>query len=173
MNHRFTRRAALPMIGTLGLTAFVKPAIGRAFDEKDAGLSPATFLGTWTYRSFLSNPDISVDFNTLEFARATIVIDSAPQGILRGRLSFGNDYLALKGSISYGNPFTARFQGTGATAGTKGWIYDYLGFLVPDWPDGVDQRAAIVGSVIRTVPHSDGKAKAGVVASFIAVKHDS
>jgi hypothetical protein len=40
---------------------------------------------------------------------------------------------------------------------------------MPLLPDGVDQRSAIAGMVIRTLPHSDGTAKAGVVASFIAV----
>jgi hypothetical protein len=50
------------------------------------------------------------------------------------------------------------------------WVYDYIGYLVPIWPNGVDQRAAIVGSVIRTVPHSNGQARAGYTASFIAVK---
>ena len=39
------------------------------------------------------------------------------------------------------------------------WIYDYIGWLVPVWPNSNDtlQRAAIVGSVVRTVPHSGGK----------------
>ena len=50
---------------------------------------------------------------------------------------------------------------------------------MPDWPNGVQQRAAIVGSVVRTIPHSgavkDGQktiAPAGVVASFYAVRTD-
>jgi hypothetical protein len=71
-----------------------------------------------------------------------------------------------------------RFQGTGIVAGEQ-WIYDYEGYLVPDWPNGVQQRAAIVGSVVRTIPHSgavkDGQktiAPAGVVASFYAVRTD-
>jgi hypothetical protein len=41
--------------------------------------------------------------------------------------------------------------------------------LIPIWPNGVDQRPAIVGSVIRMVPHSNGQARAGYIASFIAV----
>lgn len=94
-----------------------------------------------------------------------------------GRLSFGTDYLALKGTLTYGNPFTARFQGVGATAGTiengKPWIYDYLGFVAPAWPNGVNQRPAIVGTLVRDVTHSDGQAKAGMVASFIAVRKDA
>jgi hypothetical protein len=124
----------------------------------------------WTYRSFLSNPDIDTEFNKLEFARATLVIEQTPFGVLRGRLSFGDDGLGLKGGVTFGNPFTARFQGRGDSAGTKGWIYDYLGFLVPVWPDGVDQRPAIVGTVLRTVAH--GQSPAGVVASFVAARRD-
>jgi len=167
MKRSMSRRAALGAVGAVGL-GFLADALG---DDKKPD-AEATFKGTWTYRSFLSSPDITVDFNKLEFARATLLIERAPFGVLRGKLSFGDDYLALKGRISYGNPFTARFQGKGATKGTKGWIYDYLGYLVPMWPNGVDQRPAIVGTVIRTVPHSDGMAKAGVVASFIAVLQD-
>ena len=60
------------------------------------------------------------------------------------------------------------FRGRETLMGEMGlrlrWIF------VPIWPNGVDQRAAIVGSVIRTVPHNNGQARAGYVASFIAVK---
>uniref|UniRef100_UPI0040475111 hypothetical protein n=1 Tax=Roseivirga sp. TaxID=1964215 RepID=UPI0040475111 len=48
------------------------------------------------------------------------------------------------------------------------WVYDYNGYYIPNWVEGVNQIPAIVGSVIRTEPH--GQAKAGVVASFIMVK---
>ena len=45
---------------------------------------------------------------------------------------------------------------------------------IPDWPNGIDQVAAFVGSVIRTIPHSGGQpgtvSPAGVVCSFYAVK---
>jgi hypothetical protein len=167
-----TRRTACRTFGAVGLGTLVQ-ALGAAEAADEAPKqAEATFSGSWTYRSFLSNPDIKVDFDKLEFARADLVLEKAPFGVLRGKLVFGDDFLTLKGSLSYGTPFTARFQGIGATADTKGWIYDYLGFLVPQWPNGVNQRPAIVGTVIRTVDHSDGKAKAGVVASFIAVKQD-
>lgn len=53
------------------------------------------------------------------------------------------------------------------------WVYDYLGYLVPVWPNGVDQRPAIVGSIVRTKPHSMGNAPAGYVAQWIAVKQDA
>ncbi len=83
--------------------------------------------------------------------------------------------MTLKGARSYGDPMHARFQGVGVVSGET-WIYDYIWYLVPNWSNGVDQRPAIVGSVIRTVPHSSGTpgavSPAGVVCSFIAVKAD-
>lgn len=166
MSHEMTRRAALGAFGLGGIVALT-PA-GTSAEQSGAG---ATFHGVWTYRSFLNNPKIDTEFNDLEFARATITIQNAPFGVLVGKIRWdGDEGLALNGSLSYGNPSTARFQGRGDTSTTMGWIYNYLGFLVPAWPDGVDQRPAIVGSVIRTVPH--GNSPAGVVASFIAVRRD-
>jgi hypothetical protein len=33
-------------------------------------------IGTWTYRSFVNNPDLSVPFNNLEFGRYSIFLSS-------------------------------------------------------------------------------------------------
>jgi len=135
---------------------------------------PDILVGTWTYRSLLSNPDLSVDFNTLEFGRGNIRIDPAPMQQLNG-LIYGEGWqLTLKGAITYGDPFTLRFQGKGVV-GNAEWIYDYVGYLVRDWPNGIDQRPAIVGSIVRTIPHPTGPdgrstAPAGFVAQWIAVK---
>jgi hypothetical protein len=59
--------------------------------------------------------------------------------------------------------------------GGEEWVYDYVGWLVPVWPNSTAtlQQPAIVGSVVRTVPHSGsggGVSPAGVVASFYAVR---
>jgi hypothetical protein len=67
-----------------------------------------------------------------------------------------------------------RFQGKGIVSGEM-WVYDYIGWLVPTWPnsDSTLQRDAIVGSVVRTVPHKSGgggENPAGAVASFYAVR---
>ncbi len=143
----------------------------------DEPRGPNPLLGGWTYRSFVNDPDPNTPFGNLQFALADLRFDGADFGQVAGRLTFGDDYLALKGTITYGNPFTVRFQGVGATAGTieqgKPWIYDYLGFVAPAWPNGIDQRPAILGTLVRTVSHSQGQAKAGVVASFIAVRKDA
>lgn len=133
------------------------------------------FVGKWTYRSLLNDPDVNTDFDSLEFGRGTIVIEPAPMQILTGVIGGPGWSLKLSGSRQYGTPMRLRFQGVGIVSGEK-WIYDYEGYLIPHWPDGVQQRPAIVGSVIRTIPHSGGTpgtvAPAGVVASFYAVKVD-
>lgn len=133
------------------------------------------FVGSWTYRSLLNDPDVATNFEKLEFGRGTIVIEEAPMQTLVGTIGGPGWSLALAGARSYGNPMHARFQGTGIVGG-ENWVYDYQGYLVPNWPNGVNQRPAIVGSVIRTIPHAGGQpgtvAPAGVVASFYAVRTD-
>lgn len=136
------------------------------------------FEGTWTYRSFLNDPDISKSFNDIEFGRGTIIIEQAPMQALKGTIGGPGWSLVLKGSRAYGNPMHVRFQGKGVIGGEE-WIYDYDGYLVPPWPNGVQQVPAMVGSIVRTVPHSGGASKgggpppinpAGVVASWYAVR---
>lgn len=131
------------------------------------------FVGTWTYRSLLNDPDVTTDFDKLEFGRGTLVITEASPDTLGGTIGGPGWSLSLHGSFGYGSPMQVRFEGRGLVGGEE-WIYDYIGWLVPVWPNSNAQleRAAIVGSVVRTVPHSSngGTAPAGVVASFYAVK---
>ena len=133
------------------------------------------FAGKWTYRSLLNDPDVNTDFDKLEFGRGTLVIDDGPVGLLTGTIGGPGWSLALHGSRAYGSPMQVRFQGKGIVSGSE-WIYDYIGWLVPVWPnsDATKQRAAIVGAVTRTIPHpsNGGTAPAGVVASFYAVRTD-
>ena len=49
-------------------------------------MSDNPFVGTWTYRSFLNDPDVNTAFNDLEFGRGTIVIAEAPLQILEGTI---------------------------------------------------------------------------------------
>ncbi len=129
------------------------------------------FVGTWSYRSFHNNPDLEVEFGDLRFGAGELNLTEVSIGTLQGTLGGTGWSLALKGRFSYGNPFTIRFQGSGEIGG-EDWVYDYHGFLAPLWPNGVDQRPAIVGTIVRTVPHSGGQSAAGYVASWIAVKQD-
>ena len=133
------------------------------------------FVGKWTYRSLLNDPDINSHFNDLEFGRGTIEINADAMQILTGVIGGPGWSLKLKGSREYGSPMRVRFQGVGHVNGEL-WIYDYEAYLVNHWPNGIQQQPAMVGSVIRTIPHS-GSAPgsvnpAGVVASFYAVKTD-
>jgi hypothetical protein len=140
-------------------------------------MSDNPFVGTWTYRSLLNDPDINQDFDKLEFGRGNLVIEEAAPELLTGTIGGPGWSLALHGSRAYGSPMQVRFQGRGLVSGEE-WVYDYIGWLVPVWPnsDSTLQRPAIVGSVTRTVPHSSdsdgGTAPAGVVASFYAVRQD-
>jgi hypothetical protein len=134
------------------------------------------FVGSWTYRSLLNDPDGTIPFDKLEFGVGTIVINDGPFELLTGTIGGEGWSLTLRGSRSYGSPSQVRFQGKGLVSGEE-WIYDYIGWLVPVWPNSTDllDRPAIVGSVIRTIPHSSsggGTAPAGVVASFYAVRVD-
>jgi len=139
-------------------------------------MSDNQYVGSWTYRSLLNDPDGSTDFDKLEFGEGTIVIRDAAPELLVGTIGADGWSLNLHGSRAYGSPGQVRFQGKGLVGGEE-WIYDYIGWLVPVWPNSNAQlqRPAIVGSVIRTIPHSNGQggtAPAGVVASFYAVKID-
>lgn len=132
------------------------------------------FVGSWTYRSLLNDPDIATDFAKLEFGRGQIVIEEAAPQLLKGSIGGEGWSLVLHGSREYGSPMKVRFQGKGLVNGEE-WVYDYVGWLVPVWPNSSVslQRGAIVGSVTRTVAHSSngGTAPAGVVASFYAVRN--
>jgi len=140
-------------------------------------MSDNPFVGSWTYRSLLNDPDINTDFDNLEFGRGTLVITAPSSDTLGGTIGGTGWSLDLHGSIGYGSPGQVRFQGKGLVQGEE-WIYDYIGWLVPVWPNSNDslQTAAIVGSIVRTIPHSGGEpgtvAPAGVVASFYAVRVD-
>jgi len=69
------------------------------------------FVGTCTYRSFLSEPNRDRAFNDLEFGRDTIVIDNGPMQSLKGMTGGPDWLLALNGFRSYGNPMHAHFLG--------------------------------------------------------------
>ena len=71
-----------------------------------------------------------------------------------------------------GEPSSFQIVGIGRPGtDTAGWEYHYHGHLTRHWPDGVDQRPALVGSVMRAKPQEAHRlAPAGYVAPFIAVK---
>jgi hypothetical protein len=111
---------------------------------------------------------------SLLFAEAQWLVENAPADQFRGQLRFGpGEVMDLNGTITAetsGAVHTHIICEGRAGTSTAMLFYDYDGWLTSSWPNGVDQRPRIVGSVIRVKPH-DG-APAGYVASFIAVKQD-
>jgi len=140
-------------------------------------MSQNPYVGSWTYRSFYNDPDPhldangNADFNAVQLGFGTIVIRESGPEQLSGTIGGDGWSLDLFGSMTGGNPGQVRFQGKGVVGGNE-WIYDYIGWLVPVWPNGVQQVRAIVGSIVRTIPHpssSGGTSPAGVVGSWYAV----
>lgn len=136
--------------------------------------------GVWTYRSFRNRPEPVQNLQQILFGEGELQIETEPDGkFTDSTLNFGPDLpMVLSGGVlatdqpaGQQRPVAVHFQAAGVTGTqTEGWVYEYIGYLVPDWPNGIDQRPAIVGSVIRVVAHSGGQASAGYVASFVAVK---
>ena len=138
---------------------------------------PAVELaGKWTYRSFHNNPDFVTDTAehalSLFFAEATFEFAQSKGDTIAGAIDWEGGGLDLKGAClpsSEAAPLTISLVGTGRPGtDTEYWRYDYFAHLAHEWPNGVGQTPALVGSVIRVKPH--GGAPAGYVASFIAVK---
>jgi hypothetical protein len=129
----------------------------------------SNFSGVWSYRSLLNDPDLTLAFNDLQFGAGELNLLEPEPGRIGGSLGGTGWSLSLDGAAVEGLPTTLRWQGRGTING-EDWVYDYLGYVVPAWPDGVSQTDTIVGSVIRTVPHSNGQAQAGFTATFYAVR---
>jgi hypothetical protein len=141
-----------------------------------AALEASTLAGKWTYRSFHNNPAM-IGSNPkkaldLLFAEATFNFEPLSSTTFKGTIDWPGGGLDLKGTIrpSSGDAVAIiEIVGLGRpNTKTAGWEYDYAGQLAHQWPKGVNQVPAIVGSVIRANPHGD--APAGYVASFIAVR---
>ncbi len=128
-------------------------------------------FGTWAYRSFLRDKDLSTPFDNLRFGAGTMVLEDAGNGVIQGSLGGSGWSLDLQGHWTDGDPNMMKVTGSGEIGGEL-WVYDYLGYLAPAWPDGVEEVPSILGSIIRTEPHSGGTAPAGFVASWYGVKQD-
>jgi len=137
----------------------------------------ASLLGTWSYRSFINNPEpvgSADEALALIFGEGVLtIVDADPAQGFNATLSFGGDaVMDLKGDVVAADPgglLTARAIGAGrAGSPVADFRYDYLFFEVPVWPAGIDQRQALVGSVVRAADH--GSARKGATASTITVK---
>lgn len=139
----------------------------------------ADLAGTWTYRSFVNNPapvQSPDDAARLIFGEGELTIASAtPETGFRATLSFGGDaVMDLAGDVVAANgvqPLTATVEGRGRPGSPiADFAYDYVFYLVPDWPAGIGQRQALVGTVLRAADH--GSARKGVTASTVTLRRD-
>ena len=144
-------------------------------------MQASDLAGKWTYRSFRNNPaPVDGDLENLSkllFAEAEFTFAISGNS-LTGVIDWGSNGLDLTGTIHPATadaPLKVEIVGLGRAnpppsdpASTAGWEYDYYAYAAHEWPTGVNQVPALVGSVIRAKPH--GSAPAGYSASFIAVK---
>lgn len=140
--------------------------------------------GKWTYRSLLNGKNVNTDFDSLAFAAATMEMKTHGKDSISGTIYWFLDSLntikqglVLSGTYFYNDTTTCYFlQGMGDSALlTTGWQYNYQGYAVPKWPEGVNQATVLVGSVVRVKKHScdslgNNCHPAGVVASTYIVK---
>jgi hypothetical protein len=142
-------------------------------------MSPQDLAGVYTYRSFLNLPQPAPDFNILRFGEAELSIAVGEDGSVTGTLAFPADpgagdraFMDMTGRATDGSPPALELEGIGRPGtGTADFDYKYCAYPAPAFADAVDERAALVGTVMRAKPH-DG-APAGATASFIAVRRDS
>lgn len=171
MERKSPRLVGLSLLAGFIAAFTVSPAHGQSPvpDPKVAGL-----VGKWTYRSFRNNPAPGTPVDNLLFGEGVISINSAEGGVISGTIDFGPGFeMELKGTMRDGPPIAVRFEARGVGAQNKDWLYDYDGILGYHWPQGVDQKDSLVGTVLRAQPHSNGQAPAGVTVSFIAVRQDA
>ncbi len=158
-----------------------------------------SLAGQWTYRSYRNDAGVLVNADAGPTVQALTAIygdgvATAASALKALNLVFGEGIItfdppagnALTGNLDMGGGYVLDFKGTMQTApsgdisivvigtgraGTKteNWEYDYKASTTPKWPNGVNQVPTLVGTVIRAKPHNG--APAGVVASFIAIKH--
>jgi len=121
----------------------------------------------------MSNPDIDVKFDDLEFGRGELVVEYICLGKFIGRLVFGDDYeFRLTGTVNPGDPPIISFDGFGDATKSNGHHYQYFGGLMPLWPHDPRKRPTIVGSVIRAAPNESSGDRPSSASAFIAIKQD-
>lgn len=134
-------------------------------------------IGYFTYRSFRNQP-IGTP-NELLFGEGELLLFISDEGAISGTLAFPAEAVAeqkaimdLSGTATAWHDLSLRFIGKGrAGSAIADYEYEYDCKVAHSWdPAAPPQRLALVGTVRRNKDH--GQAKAGVTASFIAVKRD-
>jgi|CXWL01.1.fsa_nt_gi hypothetical protein len=169
---------------TFSLTVIFLACLSNANDEgnvntkekvRPENIAPVhidgSFLnGSWTYRSLLNDADWNLPFDQLQFASAVMDLKTIGNDSISGILYWADNPkrgLNITGKYYYQDTTTCySLVGTGTAAlGTPGWQYDYKGYIVPNWSNGIKQADVLVGSTVRTKPHN------GAAAGFVATTY--
>ena len=133
--------------------------------------------GYFTYRSFRNQP--VGEPNDILFGEGELLLFITDDGGVTGTLAFPADagaaskeIMDLTGTVTAWAPLTLHFTGRGrADSAIADFEYEYDCRVAQEWDAASPpQRPSLVGTVRRNKDH--GTAKAGVTASFIAVKRD-
>jgi hypothetical protein len=139
----------------LGIWLSTIAPMTKADTLKIAASTPQTNMaGTWVYRSIKNIADPTEDLSNMKLLVGIIEIPPYQGNEFTGTLTatnFGKEIKhLLKGQIN-GDHFTMiALPGNDVT---EGWLYNYTGWLVPMWKDGVKQVPTFVGSVLRITEH--------------------
>ncbi|MFG1945403.1 hypothetical protein [Nonomuraea sp. NPDC048826] len=138
--------------------------------------------GYYVYRSLLNHPGPVADFNELRFGEAELYLSVRQDRTITGTLSFPSapgvdrkDFMDIAGEILDWSTLRFRLSGKGRPqTGIADFHYEYEGAVGHAWEAGVNQRLSLTGTVLRAKDHGSGTqvARAGVTASFVAVKRD-
>ena len=121
--------------------------------------------GSWTYRSFHSNPHLSTSVNNLIDGLWKLEITNSTARTFDGKLSYGETVIPVNGKIHEEEPLTITFESQRDR--NKSLVINGRGYLNPMWKGVGNQRPSLVGTVKVT---SD--AKRTYVCQWIAIKQN-
>lgn len=137
----------------------------------------ASIAGRWLYRSLRNSTDPNIDFAKLPLLIAILDIPPYEGDQFTGTLTATANSEAGVRHIVQGAVKGDRFKmrATQGSDTTQGWVYDYEGWIVPQWDSGVDQIQTFAGSVRRVAAHAfpgpgGGTSIAGASYSIIGTK---
>jgi hypothetical protein len=141
-------------------------------------MEPYELSGTYTYRSFINQPNVVGDFSQLQFAEAELTLFVMLDGTVGGTLSWPTNaedsergVMDIAGRMVTRDPLLVQLEGIGRKGSAiEAFDYVYELTLAKHWPQTTKPRTCLVGSVMRAKDH--GTAKAGVTASVVAVRRD-
>lgn len=136
-----------------------------------------SIAGTWTYRSFLNDPELvkgdAEKALALIFGEGTFALSQDSRGAVTGKFDMGGGYvLNITGQLEAAGTSGERLvnmvgKGVVGTP-TAGWEYDYQAYPAPMWPSATAQVRTLVGTTLRAVPHNGQPA--GATASIILIQ---